>query len=302
MRVLSDTFMHNLQSGSLHKLLKAVKADETLCLEIRENYINIYYRGGSILRVAEVNGVYNFGFDQMYCIDNGGLWKTVDTSRFACLEDYIHNLPFIKREMDHWFAQNPKTERESQQLILRDNNFSSIAGDTDYFICDVEYANAENKSRFDMTGIKWPSTAGARKNTNAPTLAIFEVKYGDGAMTSSAGIAKHFTDIENFVDNGKVTGLSEEAETQYNQKVRLGLMGKMSREIEIDRNVTSEFIMICANHKPASTIMKRELRKAMGDHPGLEGKIEVKIAKAGLMGYGLYAVNIIPLKQYLEER
>ncbi len=91
---LSETFMHDLLSGNLSKLLKTVKAD-TLCLEIRENYINIYYRGGNILRVTEANGHYAFGFDQKYCIDNGGLWTTLDTSGFTREEDYMENLPLM---------------------------------------------------------------------------------------------------------------------------------------------------------------------------------------------------------------
>lgn len=193
-----------------------------------------------------------------------------------------------------------KVEREVQQLILRENNSSPVSEDTDYFISDIEYANSENKSRFDMTGIKWLSRAGERKNVKAPTLAIFEVKFGDGAMAGSAGIVKHFADIEKFIDDGKLTGLFDEVQTQYNQKVRLGLMGKMSREITANRE-KKEFIMICANHKPDSKIMKRELQKAMSDHPNLRNKIEVKIANSNLMGYGLYASNMVPIKKFLEE-
>lgn len=301
MRALSDTFMQDLQNGELHELLKVVKADETLCLEIRENYINIYYRGGNVLRLAEVNREYTFSFDQKYCIDNSSLWETLDTAQLTCLKDYIENLPFIKREMDNWFAQNPKAEREFQQLLLRDNNISPISNDTDYFISDIEYANSENKSRFDMIGIKWLSTAEERKKFDAPSLAIFEVKYGDGAMTGSAGITKHFADIEKFIDGGMLPELLEEVENQYNQKVKLGLIGTMNREIAINKEAMPEFIMICANHKPASTIMRRELQKAIADHPNLMDKIEVKISKSSLMGYGLYAVNMIPIEQFLEE-
>lgn len=301
MRELRDSFVEDLQTGNLSELLKTVKTDETLCLEIRENYINIYYRGGNILRVAEGNERYVFHFDQRYCIDNSGLWETLDTSRLTSLEDYLENLPFIKREMDNWFAQNPKVEREFQQLILRENNMSPISGDTDYFVSDIEYANSENKSRFDMTGIKWLSNSEGRKNTNAPNLSIFEVKYGDGAMTGSAGIVKHFADIEKFIDSGKLHDLRKEVETQFNQKVRLGLMGGMSRAIQINREARPEFIMICANHKPASSIMKRELQKALVEYPELTDKIDVKIAKSSLMGYGLYSVNMIPIKMFLEE-
>jgi len=46
-RGLSDKFMAALTGGVLTPLLDRVKADSTLCLEIREDYLNIYYRGGN---------------------------------------------------------------------------------------------------------------------------------------------------------------------------------------------------------------------------------------------------------------
>jgi len=51
-RRLSDQFMAGLKEGWLHPLLDRVKADRTLCLEIREDYVNIYYRGGNLLKVS----------------------------------------------------------------------------------------------------------------------------------------------------------------------------------------------------------------------------------------------------------
>lgn len=57
MRALSTTFMNDLKSnGILHPLLERVKQDHTLMLSIRKDYINIYYRGGSILKVKRCAG------------------------------------------------------------------------------------------------------------------------------------------------------------------------------------------------------------------------------------------------------
>ena len=58
-RQLSQTFMDDLLNGCLNPLLKEVQEDDTLCLELRGNFdepnqkdeaINIYYRGGSLLK------------------------------------------------------------------------------------------------------------------------------------------------------------------------------------------------------------------------------------------------------------
>jgi hypothetical protein len=52
-RGLSDKFMRDLkEGGSIHCFLEAVKRDDTLSLEIRDNYVNIYYRGGNLFRIT----------------------------------------------------------------------------------------------------------------------------------------------------------------------------------------------------------------------------------------------------------
>jgi hypothetical protein len=69
MRALSQTFMANLlnQDGLLRPILERTKQDHTLMVSIREGYINIYYRGGNILRVKEHHsGSYNAFFDNEY--------------------------------------------------------------------------------------------------------------------------------------------------------------------------------------------------------------------------------------------
>ncbi|WP_073587106.1 hypothetical protein [Anaerocolumna xylanovorans] len=299
MRKLNDKFITNLQAGELNCLLRTVKSDDTLCLELRDNYINVYYRGGNLLTIKQEGDRYIFYFDKHYCINNEGMWRSPDLASFTRIEDYISAFPLLKREMDHWFSKNQKLEREFQQLILRENNCSTIANDTDYFISDIEYANQENKSRFDMVGIKWSSTAAARKNVEAPSLALFELKYGDSAMTGAAGIVKHFIDIEKFVNSEKMISLYSEVTEQFNQKVSLGLMGSIDRKIKIDQSKKPEFIIICVNHKPASSTMKRELRMALETCPNLLNKIDIKMAESSLMGYGLYESCMLPLFEYI---
>ena len=51
------------KGGKLYDLLKIVKSDEDLVIEIRNDYFNIYYKGGNMARVASAN---SFQFDSNY--------------------------------------------------------------------------------------------------------------------------------------------------------------------------------------------------------------------------------------------
>jgi hypothetical protein len=320
MRALSEKFLEDLKSGSLSRLTKVVRHDDTLCMEIRDNYINIYYRGGNLFKI-EIKRGYSITFDEKYLNHEVDCWfKSLELSKFITMDEYIDNIPLFKREMDLWFSVHRKQEREYQQVVLRENNFSMVSNDTDYFICDIEYAKNESVimdernftegSRFDMVGVKWLSKSSDRKNKKSISLAIFELKYGDGAMTGSAGILKHFKDLNDFMSKGKYVELMDEAEIQFNQKYYLGLIdvskSKMENEhegvfkkIEINKKIKPEYILIFANHKPDSSVLRRELSEAVITYPQLLNKVDIKIAHSSLMGYGLYAEHMVDLKDYL---
>ena len=51
-RGLSPQFLTALQSGWLAPLCERVQRDQSLCLEIRQERVNIYYRGGNLLRLS----------------------------------------------------------------------------------------------------------------------------------------------------------------------------------------------------------------------------------------------------------
>lgn len=295
MRTLNDRFVADLKNGILSPLLAVVKCDDTLCLEIRSNEICVYYRGGSLFRVGQKNDDYIFRFDTKYILPDNPFWEPADLSKLAAPQEHVASIPLLKREMDYWFHKHQKSEREYQQVILRENNLSNISSDTDYYISDIEYADPGNNSRFDMVGIKWLSTSPSRKNRSSPSLALFEVKYGDGAMTGSAGIVKHFTDIQTFINSGKLDGLIEEVQGQFNQKIELGLVRDLTNPICIDKSARPEFILICANHKPASSVLERELKLAFNACPRLSESINIRLAGSSITGYGMYESKMIPL-------
>ena len=54
MRQLSCSLFRELKEGALHVLLEFIKRDSSLDFQIRENYANMYYKGGNILKIKQV--------------------------------------------------------------------------------------------------------------------------------------------------------------------------------------------------------------------------------------------------------
>ena len=150
-RGLTDQFMRDLKDGILHPILDRVLKDDTLDLQIRNNYVNVYYRGGNLMKITDPNptiGTYKAYFNNKYFMGSSpaACLKTTIIKNQVDSDSWVKEFPILKQAMDLYFSQHAKEEREFQQLIGRENNWSGIANDTDYFICDIEYANAATKA------------------------------------------------------------------------------------------------------------------------------------------------------------
>jgi len=296
MRGLSKTFISTLKSEFLQPVLNLVKLDSTLCLEVRENYVNIYYRGGNILKIEEKSGLFNAWFDRNYLDENTTRISNDLPPLLVGPEDvkkWIDVIPFLKHEMDLWFGAHPKNERESQQLMLWENNFGKSAKSTDYFICDIEYANPYG--RFDLIAVHWPSSATERKNNKNLGLAFMEMKYLDSALAGNAGLQKHVEDINRFLGERKnLTRIKKEMKKIFNQKLELELINN-EKPIESFNDNKPEYILALVNHDPDSRVLRQELKKL---EPCQHA--ELKFAVSNFMGYGLYDQNIHTLGAFLK--
>ncbi|OGX36535.1 MAG: hypothetical protein A3D87_02290 [Omnitrophica WOR_2 bacterium RIFCSPHIGHO2_02_FULL_50_17] len=155
-RGLSSKFIEDLGKGHLSSLVDLVKRDSSLSLEMRNGYINVYYRGGNLLRLEEIKEhVYSAFFDKNYLSSNSSILNELPHEIHSASEvdRWRANFPALKVEMDQWFSNNPKAEREFQQIVVWENNDSSIANYTDYFIVDIEYDNKRG-GRFNMVAIR----------------------------------------------------------------------------------------------------------------------------------------------------
>ena len=294
MRGLTDHFIDQLKSGLLLPMLGLAQLDCTLCLEIRGNYINIYYRGGNIIRIEGKQEVFQASFDRKY-LDNDST-KVPDLpgvlNNPEAVKAWIDTIPFLKHEMDIWFGLHPKNEREFQQLMIRENNCGNSAKGTDYFICDVEYAN--DTGRFDLIAVQWPSSSVHRKNNSNLRLAFIEMKCLDNALTGTSGLCKHVKDINTFLSKTEnLENIKEEMKVIFNQKLDLGLINNQ-KSIESFSDDKPEFILALINHDPESSILRNELERL----PDCS-YAEITIATSNFMGYGLYSQGIYGLEEFL---
>ena len=295
-RQLSSTFISDLQNGLLRELLEYVRRDDTLDIEIRNNYINIYYRGGNALKVSETGtGKYTYHFENRYLGEVPFIpGKTIDSLKSQ--SDWYEYFPRVKQAMDFYFNAHPKEEREYQQLVVRENNYSGIANSTDYFIVDIEYDNHKN-ARFDIVAIEWESEATSRKLQKGykPRLVVIEMKYGDGALKGSAGLQKHIDDFDQFiVSNPDIISFKEEMLEVFRQKRQLGLIPclsgtKNSNDI-IQFAEDIEMMFLLAGHDPESSILQSELKS-------LNNK-RTKFITSNYTGYGLYKENVFEGVQF----
>ena len=292
-RELSSTFMTDLLTGSLKNVLAFIQKDNTLDLEIREKFVNIYYRGGNVLRITEIGvNSYQFGFDSNYLPTKSAGFVAPNPGT-----NWGLYFPMMKQAMDFYFSKHRKEEREYQQLVVRDNNYSSIANGTDYFIIDIEYDNHDH-ARFDLVAVEWPSKASYRKLANGykPKLVVVEMKYGDGALTGIAGMNKHWNDFNLFIKSSAFAKFEKEMLGMFSQKRELGLIpclssSKNSNPItQFDETIELAFLIV--NHDPASTKLKKELSAC--------GSISAKFITSNFMGYGIYQESIFNLAEFYQ--
>ena len=297
-RALGAKMFNDFQKGGpLHELLTYVQNDDTLDLEFRGEYTaNIYYRGGSLFRIDRSATGYTLTFDTKY--DEG-----MAANPSICVA--VDHIPLYKHAMDVWFAKNRKYEREFQQVVVRENNrHGAISHATDYYIVDIEYAYNDNVSdkktqaRFDMIAVKWLSKSNERQNPSAPTLAIIEMKYGDGALGGSAGLKKHLEDFGTLVKNGELDDFCADYSNVFNQKCALGLIpGKEGARIKITQR-DIELIFLIANHDPNKTGLAKivaEIADVTMEYP-----YPIRFAYASMMGYCLYADQMKSLEEMQE--
>ncbi len=208
-RQLNDGFIKRLINGDLYQLLNTIKEDKELALQIRDNYINIYYKGGRILEIRPKSK----RFDKNYFLHNDNSSKSAidegrtqltdevkefDKSLISADSDPKKYFKKAKEVMDKWFKTNKNEERKEQHEQIADNTSSD-----DYCIIDIEYAVS---STFDYC-YKAPTGNQNRKVPRFDIIAInregqvcvIELKKGLKALEGASGLGGHLQSFERSI-------------------------------------------------------------------------------------------------------
>lgn len=311
MRELSNDFMDAFlnDDGILKPILERVKKDNTLMLAIRDAYVNIYYRGGNILRIKETGGYYSTYFEEGYDIsDDKALINKINLpDGIRSKEDansWISALPNLKELMDFNLNLKQKAEREFQQLVARENNNSSISNETEYFIADIEFAESEVQARFDMLAFSW--SAKKRRNGSNCRAAFIEMKYSDASLSDDSGLIDHLRDIDMFLKNKqKSKDLFDNMAKQFKQLDDLKLIkynhGVHETEVKLDRTEEKpEYIFLLANHNPRSEKLSNILRSEEFIGYSNSDIFDLKFFISSDAGYGMHMKNMVTYKEYLK--
>jgi hypothetical protein len=192
MRGINDRFICDFKKGDLSYFLNQVKTNrDKLCLEIRDRYINIYYKGGNLLKITQKRNGYSFHFDARYCLNknNDTNYESLKALNPSSIQDYIDNLELMMSEMDSWLEAHPKKEREYQHKLLINNSN----------IIDIEYATPKSKITGEKLNMRLDMLI-----VECDKLIIVENKYGIGAISGNAGVKEHYDDICTLINTPDV--------------------------------------------------------------------------------------------------
>ncbi len=297
-RALSDKFFNHLCSGDLAALTRRVSKDDTLMLALRGQYINVYYRGGSILKLTEQPRGYEAEFDYNYNLEvlpDGWTKPPVKVETEQHIQAWLDALPTLKECMNFYFTKHPKAEREFQQIVAWENNRSVIANETEYFLTDIEYADRVLGARFDMLGVKWP--ADARRDPKDCQPVFIEMKYGSGAFSGKSGIKQHLEDLNALLgDAHKRSQLTKDIASQFDQLSELDLL-KFHKSKTYKKMIAEnrpEVIFLLANHNPRSSALLNILKSL--EEPQ---DFDLRFFVAGFAGYAMHVDYMVTREELI---
>ena len=251
------------KEGKLGGLIEMVKNDDELVLQIREDYFNVYYKGGNMLKVSSENS-FQFDYNYFKCeisLDTQEQRKKRIDKRRSILEslkntrDYKTFIDEMKKLMDkYWiWLYNEKHrslhEKDTQHALCISNTES-----TDYTIIDLEFQVSTRKDctyhyepsslprhpgiyvcekspRFDIIAVR----------NSARRLSVIELKNGLDALVGKSGIGDHADSFEGSIGKNPLAELTftKEMEKVVSDKKRLKLL---SDDFYIDEKLPIEFI------------------------------------------------------------
>lgn len=251
------------KEGKLGGLIEMVKNDDELVLQIREDYFNVYYKGGNMLKVSSENS-FQFDYNYFKCeisLDTQEQRKKRIDKRRSILEslkntrDYKTFIDEMKKLMDkYWiWLYNEKHrslhEKDTQHALCISNTES-----TDYTIIDLEFQVSTRKDcTYHYEPSSLPRDPGIYVCKKSPRfdiiavrnsdrrLCVIELKNGLDALVGKSGIGDHADSFEGSIGKNPLAEFTftNEMKKVVSDKKRLKLL---SDDFYIDEKLPIEFI------------------------------------------------------------
>jgi len=307
-RALSCTFAQKLdpEKGGLYgPIVKHVRKDKDLDMELRgkldfdnpdnepkDEYINIYFKGNSILELHR-NG--RFRVHPAFVEGLAGVPKSLKDEEDV--KKYLELLPEIKHKVA---AHNKESmEIEYEQLLVRANNRES-RNNSEYIIVDRQYAVDEGEDRWDLVAVKWPREGRQSKEPKG-FLAIIEVKYAlNPQMTDTeTQISRYYGYLGSNMES-----ICDEMELILKQKLALRLIERTDRQIsqlmklKLDRQIKScEIMLYLIDYNPNSKLRNTMIEKASR----LGFAEQIRVAHGGLALWHQSSEPVLSVKRNMAQ-
>jgi len=253
MRKLSENFIDNLKNGFLSPITQEVINDKDLDLQIRDNYLNIYFKGNSLLKLSEApNFKYKVDIHPKFLLGTNipnFIKNRVDTDLF------LKAVPILKDNI----LKNKKStlEVEYEQLIIRANN-QEKRNNSEYFIVDRQYAI--DNERFDLLGVCWDRNLRRKNQTIMPCLMEVKFALNTDIREAHKQLLRYYEKIQK-----NMAKLSQELETMFRQKLQLGIYMQDPNRLEAMKTLKVsndlslfQFILILVDYNPYSSLLNLE--------------------------------------------
>jgi hypothetical protein len=258
MRKLSPTFLTCLKSGFLSEITEHVRSDRDLNLEIRDSYINIYFKGNSLLKLTEAGSplYYKAEIHKKFL---EGVTLLLELTK-SNVHAFVASIPLIKENIIKYGQRS--LELEYEQMIIRANNFEP-RNNTEYFIVDRQYTVREG--RFDLTGIYWERDH-RRQNQEVP-VCLMEIKFAlnQDIQLVHEQLARYYEPIKS-----KAACIAEEMEGIFKQKLALKLYDQPSDRLNAMQTLTFsrdikdfQFILVLVDYNQNSRLLALEKIKKL---------------------------------------
>ena len=258
-KISNEKFWKNLKEGEYKEIIDfASQRENELDVQIRDNYLNIYYQGGNLLRVhprslyfdefyfhrgaTDIRKTHLIKSDKTEDKEQVAFYQRKRDEMFSILRNkgmaaYSAKMKEIMKEWDadlHTIGIS-HDEKNAQQQISMNNR-----GGTDYAVVDLEYAVSKTSSfyykgklekkvpRFDIIAVD-----------KTGQLYVIELKTGLKAIDGNSGIRAHMDCFEHTIGRDSKNDFINEMDELLSQKQKLKLIENNAR---IDTTKKPQFI------------------------------------------------------------